>query len=176
MVYEFKITSIEKPNFVRVIEMDGEYNFADFHWSIQKCCQYNSDQLASFFLASDKWGKQTEITFLDYGVTWNQTKIMGKTKLRDILFNTEQRLLYIFDFFNDRSFYIELTEIHMEKNLQENKVTYQQGDAPAQVLEEEAEGQQVTNSFELDDKYHDYGDLDDYTEIFGEMEDLYEGD
>jgi hypothetical protein len=100
---------------------------------------------------------------------------MGKTTLRDILSDSEQRLLYIFDFFNDRSFYIELTEIYMEKNLQENKLTYQYGDAPAQTLEEELQ-EKVTDQFELDNKYHDYGDLDDYTEIFGEMEDLFEGD
>ena len=175
MVYQFKITSIEKPDFVRVVEMDGQRNFADFHNLIQESCQYSSDQLASFFIAGDKWGKQTEITFLDYGVNWTQTKIMGKTKLCDILCDTEQRLLYIFDFFNDRSFYIELTEIYMEKNLQENKLTFQYGDAPAQILEEELQDQ-VTSQLDLDNRYHDYGDLDDYTEIFGEMEDLFEGD
>jgi hypothetical protein len=175
MVYQFKITSIEKPDFVRVVEIDGERNFADFHYFIQECCQYSSDQLASFFIPSNKWGKQTEITFLDYGVNWAQTQIMGKTTLRDILSDSEQRLLYIFDFFNDRSFYIELTEIYMEKNLQENKLTYQYGDAPVQTLEEELQ-EKVTDQFELDNKYHDYGDLDDYTEIFGEMEDLFEGD
>ena len=175
MIYQFKITSIEQPDFVRIIEIDGQSSFADFHWCIQECCQYSSDQLASFFLASDNYGKQTEITFLDYGMNGSLTKIMGKTKLCDILSDTGQRLLYVFDFFNDRSFYIELTEMYMEKNLQENKVTYTQGDAPAQVLEEELQ-EQGQDVLDQENKYHDYGDLDDYTEIFGEMEDLIEGD
>ncbi|HKJ40721.1 MAG TPA: hypothetical protein VKA27_01460 [Sunxiuqinia sp.] len=175
MVYQFKITSIEKLDFVRMIEMDGESSFADFHWCIQDCCQFSSDQLASFFVAGAQGGKQTEITFLDYGIKNTQTKVMGKTRLCNILSDTEQRLLYVFDFFNDRSFYIELTEMYMEKNLQENKVTYKQGDAPEQVLEEELQdqGQQFLDQ---ENKYQDYGDLDDYTEIFGEMEDLIEGD
>ena len=174
MVYQFKITSIEKLDFVRIIELDGQSSFADFHWCIQDCCKYSSDQLASFFVASKKTGKPTEITFLDYGINGSHTMIMGKTKLCDILSDTEQRLLYVFDFFNDRSFYIELTEMYMEKNLQENKVTYKQGDAPAQVLEEELQdqGQEILDL----ENYQDYGDLDDYTEIFGEMEDLIEGD
>lgn len=175
MVYQFKITSIEKPDFVRIIEIDGQSGFADLHWCIQRCCQYDSDQLASFFVASGKCGKQTEITFLDYGMPGSLTRIMGKTRLRDILSDTEQRVLYVFDFFSDRSFYIELTEIYMEKNLQENKVTYQQGDAPVQVLEEELQDQGL-DVLETENVYRDYGDLDDYTEIFGEMEDLIEGD
>jgi hypothetical protein len=175
MVYQFKITSIEQPDFVRVVEIDGQHSFADFHWCIQECCQYSSDQLASFFLGSDNNDKHTEITFLDYGFNGSHILIMGKTKLCDVLSNTEQRLLYVFDFFNDRSFYIELTEICMEKNLQENKVTYSQGDAPTQILEEELQ-EQGQQFLDLENKYQDYGDLDDYTEIFGEMEDLIEGD
>ena len=175
MVYQFKITSIEKPDFVRIIEIDAQNSFADFHWSIQECCQYSSDQLASFFIAGNKYGKQTEITFLDYGINGSQTQIMGKTKLRDILSNTGLRLLYVFDFFNDRSFYIELTKVYMEKHLQETKITNKQGDAPSQVLEAEIQDQgQII--LEQENMYQDYGDLDDYTEIFGEMEDLIEGD
>jgi hypothetical protein len=160
---------------VRIIEADGASSFADFHWCIQEACRFSSDQLASFFLASDNKGKQTEITFLDYGINGINSLVMGKTNLCDILSDSEQRLLYVFDFFNDRSFYIELTGIYMEKNLQENKVTYEQGDAPAQILEEELQeqGQEILDQ---ENKYHDYGDLDDYTEIFGEMEDLIEGD
>lgn len=175
MVFQFKITSIESADFLRIIEIDGKSSFADLHWCIQKCCNYSSDQLASFFVASKHHGKQTEITFLDFGRPGSSILIMGKTQLHNILSSIGQRLLYVFDFFNDRSFYIELTEIYMEKNLRENQVTYQQGDAPAQVLEEELQNQglEILNQ---ENKYQDYGDLDDYTEIFGEMEDLIEGD
>lgn len=175
MVYQLKITSIENADFLRIIEIDGEQSFADLHWCIQQCCGYSSEQLASFFVAGDNYGTQTEITFLDFGRTNSQLEIMGRTKLKNILSEKGQRLLYVFDFFNDRSFYIELTEIYMEKHLQENKVAYKQGDAPAQVMEEELQGQglEILNQ---ENRYRDYGDLDDYTEIFGEMEDLIEGD
>ena len=175
MVYQFKITSIENSEFLRVIEIDAERSFADLHWCIQNCCQYTSDQLASFFVAGDNFGIQKEITFLDCGKNGSRIEVMGKTKLHDILSDTGQRLLYVFDFFSDRSFYIELTEIYMKKNLQENQVAEIKGDAPAQVLEEELQDQgQVI--LETENGYQDYGDLDDYTEIFGEMEDLIEGD
>lgn len=63
----------------------------------------------------------------------------------------------------------------MKKNLQEKQVTHRLGDAPAQVLEEELQDQGL-NVLDQENQYQDYGDLDDYTEIFGEMEDLIEGD
>ncbi len=175
MVYRFKITSIEKTDFARVLEIDGGKTFADLHCCIQNCCHYSSDQLASFFVASDKCGKQIEISQIDYGKNGSQFQNMGKTKLHDILSDIGQRMLYVFDFFNDRSFYIELTDIYMKKNLQEKQVTHRLGDAPAQVLEEELQDQGL-NVLDQENQYQDYGDLDDYTEIFGEMEDLIEGD
>lgn len=98
---------------------------------------------------------------------------MGKTQLKCLLKSKQERLSYVFDFFQDRSFYIELTQIYMEKTLVEPFITSMNGDAPAQILEEEVEEQGI-ESLKPEERY-DYGDLDDYTEIFGEMEDLLEG-
>ncbi len=173
MIYQFKITSIEKPDFSLTVDLDGKHTFADFHECIQQACRYSPDQLASFFLAGKNWGKQIEITQLDMGFAGLASKIMSKTHLEDLLYSEQQRLLYVFDFFYDRSFYIELTHISMGKNLFEPTVTSYEGDAPAQILEEDLQ-EQGTEILQQEDRL-DYGDLDDYTEIFGEMEDLTEG-
>lgn len=174
MVYKFNITAIEKADFSLQIGLNGTNTFADFHNCIQKACNYKPDQLASFFLAGKKYGKQIEITSLDFGIN-NQSKyVMSKTHIEDLLKSIQQRLLYVFDFFNDRSFYIELTQISMGKNLLEPSVTSINGDAPVQILEEEESQEQGYKVLYQEDKY-DYGDLDDYTEIFGEIEDLTEG-
>ncbi len=59
----------------------------------------------------------------------------------------------------------------MEKNLNEPLVTLKQGDAPVQVLGEDVT---PTTQAELTEEevYMDFGELDDYTEIFGEMDDF----
>ena len=61
----------------------------------------------------------------------------------------------------------------MERILNEPQVAYQQGKAPKQILTEDVELIEAPEGFL--DVYHDYGDLDDYTEIFGEMDDFLEG-
>lgn len=173
MVYLGHITSKEKPGFYLHIVLDAEHTFADFHASIQKACGYSPNQMASFFLPGHSPGKQIEVTELDSGFSAFPRYIMGKTQLKTLLKSKQERLLYVFDFFQDRSFDIELTQIFMEKNLIEPSITSMNGDAPAQILEEEVQEQDVESS--TDEERYDYGDLDDYTEIFGEMEDLLEG-
>jgi len=96
---------------------------------------------------------------------------MQKTKLSDLLKSKEQKVIYTFDFLNDRSFFIELTGIIMEKNLNEPLVTLKEGDTPVQVLGEEIVDQEPAQIVE-EEVIMDFGELEDYTEIFGEMDDF----
>ena len=173
MIYIFKIKTNEDPGFTRLIEIDPESTFSLLHSAIQQNLDFDSDQLASFFIADENWSKRVEVTLIDMGSNGIPYYSMKKTKINDLIKKKGQKLLYIFDFLNDRSFYIELTEISMERILNEPKIAYQQGKAPKQVLTEDVELIDAPDRFF--DSYHDYGDLDDYTEIFGEMDDLLEG-
>ena len=173
MVYLSHITSGEKSDFCLQIVLNDEHTFADFHASIQKACGFSPNQMASFFLSGHSPAKPIEITQLDSGFSGSPRYNMEKTQIRSLIRSEHERLLYVFDFFQDRSFDIELIQIFMEKNLIEPSITLMKGDAPAQILEEEIREQDFESS-NMAERY-DYGDLDDYTEIFGEMEDLLEG-
>lgn len=171
MIYNFQISSQEAKNFRLEVKMDEYNTFFDFHSFIQKSLGYESHQLASFFISDRKWMKLKEISMLDMGLNGVAYYIMQKTKLSTLIHSDEQKLLYTYDFLNDRSFFIELTGIIMEKNLNEPLVTLKQGDPPVQVLGEE-NIEQEPNVLIEDEVYMDFGELDDYTEIFGEMDDF----
>ncbi len=171
MIYHFQISSQESQNFRLEIKLDGQHSFFEFHSIIQKSLGYESHQLASFFISDKKWMKLREISMLDLGINGAAFYIMQKTKLADLIKATNRKLIYTFDFLNDRSYFIELTGIIMEKNLYEPLVTLKQGDTPVQVLGEEAANQEETVLVE-EEVYMDFGELDDYTEIFGEMDDF----
>ncbi|MCE4565475.1 hypothetical protein INQ51_14245 [Maribellus sp. CM-23] len=153
------------------VTLDAKHSFFDFHTIIQKSVGFESHQLASFFVSENRWKKLVEISMLDLGINGAAFFIMQKTKLSDLLHTERQQLIYTFDFLNDRSFLIELTGIIMGKNLNEPFITLKQGDAPVQVL-----GEEVAHHEQLDlmqeEVYMDFGELDDYTEIFGEMDDF----
>ncbi len=172
MIFHFQIISQESKNFRLEVELADNHSFFDFHTIIQKSLGYESHQLASFFISDKKWLKLKEISMLDLGINGAAYFIMQKTKLQDLIHSTDQKLVYTFDFLNDRSLFIELTEIIMEKNLKEPLVNSKTGDIPVQVLGEELEELNAVNVLEEEEVYMDFGELEDYTEIFGEMDDF----
>jgi hypothetical protein len=171
MIYHFQISSQESQNFQLEIKLDEKHSFFDFHSVIQKSLGYESHQLASFFISDKKWMKLKEISMLDLGFNGAAFYIMQKTAIANLIHTIKQKLIYTFDFLNDRSFFIELTGIIMEKSLNEPLVTLKQGDPPVQVLGEEIAEHETAVLVE-DEVYMDFGELDDYTEIFGEMDDF----
>ena len=171
MIYHFQISSQESQNFRLEVELDEKQTFFEFHSVIQKSLGYESHQLASFFISDKKWLKLKEISMLDLGVNGSPFFIMQQTKLAELINMINQKLIYTFDFLNDRSFFIELTGIIMERNLIEPLVTLKLGDTPVQVLGEEVADQEPADFVE-EEVFMDFGELDDYTEIFGEMDDF----
>ena len=171
MIYHFKITSQESKSFRLEVEVDEKDSFFTFHSIIQQSAGFESHQLASFFISDGSWMKLKEISMLDMGMKGGACYSMKRTKLADLIKTQKQNFIYTFDFFNDRSLYIELTGIIMEKNLREPLVTLKQGDAPVQVLDEEPELKEAANLQE-EEVFMDFGIVEDYNELFGEMEDF----
>ncbi len=173
MIFHFQIISQECKNFQLEVELSKRHTFFDFHSIIQKSLGYESHQLASFFIPDKRGLKEKEISMLDLGMNGAAYFIMQKTSLSDLIDSKGQKLIYTFDFLNDRSLLIELTDIIMEKNLNEPLVTLKRGDSPLQVLGEDVD---VIDQEPLDHHeekvYMLFGELEDYTEIFGEMEDF----
>jgi hypothetical protein len=171
MIYQFKITSPESRNFQLDLEISAAHTFYDLHFLIQKSINYESHQLASFFVPGRNGWKRTEISLLTPGMNGGAYLNMNKTRIEDFITPELQPLIYTYDFIDDRSFFIELTGIVMEKNHNEPIVTSKQGDAPVQVLEEDT-GQQEMTDLQEEEVLMDFGILDDYAELYGEMEDF----
>ena len=173
MIYKFQIISQESQNFNLEVDVDGDSNFYELHAVIQNTLGYQSHQLASFFV-SDQNGKNVkEVSMLDAGNGLNgfPNYSMIRTKISDLVFSKNNSISYTFDLFNNRSLNVELTGIFMKKNLKEPLVTLSEGDAPVQILEEEFTAEEST-VIQEDEILSDFGVLEDYAKIFGEMEDF----
>jgi hypothetical protein len=169
MVYVFEVSSTENPDFKRLIHLSADHTFEDFHKIIQNTCNYDQTQLASFFLTDDNWRRKIEICALEAGETDPKQVSMHNTKLRKYLGEAGQKLVYVFDFLNERLFYLELKEKNMKKDLKEPFVAHEKGNAPSQFQEIDYDSGDV-ETLDLDDSYQSFGDLEDYYEIFGEMD------
>lgn len=164
----FEISSSEAPDFSRLIHIAHEQTFENFHQMIQRTCNFDHSQLASFFLVDDLWRKNVEITSLDSGKSTPTLISMRTTKLNSYLTEIGQKLIYVFDYFNDRFLNIELKELRMKTDLKEPFVAYEKGNAPTQFLINDYSTD--VDVLTTDETYKSFGELEDYYEIFGEMD------
>jgi hypothetical protein len=160
---------MDAPDFRRLIQIGSGSTFEDLHRIIQNTSNFDQSQLASFFITDDKWRRQVEIGLLD--TAGNSTKVlnMRRTKLEKYITEIGQKLVYVFDFFNERFFYVELKEKLMKTDLKEPFVAFEKGNAPSQFLINDLEDQDV-ETIDREESYKSFGDLEDYYEIFGEMD------
>jgi hypothetical protein len=132
MVYKFVVLSDEDESFVREFEFLDSHTLLDLHNVVQDELEFDKSQMASFYLATDSWEKEEEFTLFDMG-TGSST--MDVAILEDIIFRKNQKLLYVFDFFNDRALFVEYTGESQEIDGREYPTcTISKGVPPKQVL------------------------------------------
>lgn len=132
MVYKFVVLSDEDESFVREFEILDTHTLIEFHNLIQDELDFDKSQMASFFMATDEWEKEEEFTLFDMG-TGSST--MEVAVLEDIIFRKNQKLLYIFDFFNERALFVEYTgELKEIDGREYPSCTNSKGIPPKQVI------------------------------------------
>src|SRR5574344_2179867 len=108
MVYKFLLLSDEVDNFQREIEIASDATFMQFHNVILESVGYDKNQITSFFICSENWEKQQEITLIEMdSSSETDTYLMEDTQLDEFIEDAGQRLLYVYDNMTERSFFIE---------------------------------------------------------------------
>ena len=171
MVYKFTVLSDEIDDFLRVITIDSEATFFDLHEAVLNSVNYSKDQMTSFFLCSDNWEREQEITLMEMDTASEYDNlVMDSTVLENYLTDEKQKLQYVFDMMYDRIFFLELTEVITGKTADKAVCIEKEGKAPEQVFVGEqqiaAEKTFLDDSFYGDDDY-DMDELD--AEGFGDV-------
>lgn len=136
MIYKFTFTCEEVNNFKRVFQADSEATFLDLHKAILASVGYPDDQMTSFFLCNDEWEKEQEVTLVEMGSSFEfDNMVMETTKLSDLLYESKQRLMYVFDPMFERYFFGSLTSIQ-PGHCEGVQCTDQKGKAPKQLQED----------------------------------------
>lgn len=135
MVYRFKLVSDEVSNFARQIEIDSEATFLDLRKAILDSVGFHDTEIDSFFICNDGWEREQEVTLIDMGSASDQDiYVMGDTRLEELIEDEGQRLVFVFDYLTDRSFFMELTEIIPGKHLSLPVCTLKKGNPPKQEI------------------------------------------
>ena len=133
MVFRFRMLSDENDNFVRDYEVPYDMTLLDFHNFILRSLEYE-ECMASFFTADERWEKLREFTLMDMDDgSEGAPAAMESVTLGQIIHNNRDRLIYLFDMFGDRAYFLELTGAYeMPKDGSYPREIYAQADAPDQ--------------------------------------------
>jgi hypothetical protein len=169
MIYQFIGSYYETPDFQLDICVDASHTFADLHLALQSALGFQSAHLASFLIPGFNGSRKIEISQLGTGIKNSRFFNMQNTLVGEMMNQQVKFICYVFDLLNDRFINLQLTGTNMEKNLREPSVKLSSGEIPVQSMDDVITGElfDVSNTSKSDPNY---GILNDYYEIFGEME------
>lgn len=179
-VYRFRIIIEDYEDVFREIEIKSTQTFEDLHKKIQEAFKFDGSQLASFYMSDDSWRKGKEITLMDMSEDGEEkTPVMSKSILADYIDDPHQKIIYVFDFLNMWTFYLELVKIQKD----DPKVSYPQivrsvGAAPKQYksnvapvpTDEDDDEPKKKGVFDIEEEYAVDDDAETEDDAFGEGE------
>lgn len=168
MVFRFRMLSDENDHFVRDYEVSYDMTLLDFHHFILSSLEYE-ECMASFFTAGDRWEKQREFTRMDMGDGSDEGPVaMESVTLGQIIHNNRDRLIYLFDIFGDRAYFLELTGTYeAAKGASYPREIFAQAEAPDQYDPSKSSGAEGGSAFdEIMDEFSGFEGDDSYDDEY----------
>ena len=160
MIYRFRIILDVKEDVLRDIEIEETATFEDLHHAITQAFGFLGNEMASFYLSNEEWiqGDEMPLEAMDPSI-----ESFGEKTLNTVISASQHQLIYVYDFLNLWTFFIELMEvgkvisgttypnlIHAEGEVPE--------EAPEKLFESERDGSGLDSNFEEEDsKDYDEG-------------------
>ena len=111
--YGFRvILDYNQADIFRDIEISSEATFEDFHNSIVQAFALDSGEMASFYKSDEQWTQGEEISLFAVD---EKAFLMSDWTIEQMCVEVGSKMLYIFDFLNMWTFYVEVMEINEPK-------------------------------------------------------------
>jgi predicted component of type VI protein secretion system len=187
-IYRFKIRFEDQDEFHREVEVRADQTFEDFHQAIVANLKLDPTTLSSFFTCNDKFRKKQEICLVDMDPEPEEEAGEGKpvftmadSKLGRFIDDPHQKLLFVYDYLNNWTFYIELLRIlPADKNTVYPRIHRSEGEIPRELSAKPGvvQGEEQRMDMSFDEDVYDPEDLDQLEEekdLFGNRPDNSEG-
>ena len=106
MIFRIRVILDVEEDVLRDIEIESNSTLKNLHEVISKSFGFLGNELASFYESDKDWvqGKELPILSIDDNTS------MENEKLDQIFIGSQNRLIYVYDFLNMWTFYVELKE------------------------------------------------------------------
>ena len=147
MVLYIRLLSNDMEDFIVEIAISHSASFMTFHSFLQKKLNFDPSNMASFIITDSDWNREKEISLMKMNEEDEDVLLMDETLLSDFLKEKKQRLLYVFDFFSERAFFIEVFDVE-KGELKEPILLKKAGAIPKQItIDDDINGEDVEDAF-----------------------------
>ncbi len=164
MIYRFRIVLDTLDDVFRDIEIKAESTLEDLHNAIIQAFEFEGHEMASFYLSDEDWNQGEEIVLFDMSGGQESIRVMNETTLNSVFSKDNTKMIYVYDFLDMWTFYVELADITEEKSGQTYpNLMYSHGmmpeNPPDKKFESEADDEFKTG-FDKDIDFENLDDLD----------------
>lgn len=110
MVYKIRVILNTEEDVIRDIAIDTSASLEELHNAITNSFGFTGEEMASFYRSDETWVQGEEHPLFDMSEGVDQKIQMREVILGDALLRENDKMIYVYDFFNMWSFYVELIQ------------------------------------------------------------------
>jgi hypothetical protein len=163
MIYKYRIVLDVLDDVIRDIEIRDTSTLEDLHNSIAQAYGFDGTEMASFYKSDEEWNQGEEYLLFDMSDGEGNVNVMNETALDSVFSRKDTKMIYVYDFFNMWTFYVELADITEPEDGQDYpNLMFAKGQLPESPPEKQFEAE-ILDDF--DDESNDgieFENLDDF--------------
>lgn len=157
-IYKIRIILDAEEDVFRDVAVEEHISLEDFHNAITQAFGFLGNEMASFFTCDEEWSQEEEIVLFPMDELQSENRRMSEVRLEEVISKDQPRLLYVYDFLNMWTFFVELADVEgKEEGSQYPMVLFSFGDIPDEAPEKLFE---ADSDLGLEDPIDNYDDLD----------------
>jgi len=160
-MYKIRVILDSQEDVIRTLIVDRAINLETLHFTIAKAFGFDGREMASFYRADNDWNQGEEIPLFNMSEAGEGIS-MQNCFLRKTIPDAGDKLIYVYDFFNMWTFYVEVLEVTEKTEIELPKTIFSVGEVPEKAPEKEfiAENYEEDHRDEFEDEFDSLDDID----------------
>ena len=162
MAYKIRVILNTEEDVIRDIVIKKSATLEELHNTITKAFDFSGNEMASFYQSDDDWSQGEEFPLFDMSEGLDSKTQMQDIIVEKVLKNKNDKLIYIYDFLNMWSFFVEVIDDHFRQ--QEpilSDILFTLGNIPKTAPDIHFESEDLSLD-DFDDDDDDDSEMDDF--------------
>lgn len=153
----------EKEDVYRDLLVPQKFNLEHLHLGIIRSFELEEGEMASFYQTDNNWNQGEEIPLMAFDP---EQASMPDISIAEVFSKNGSKLLYIYDFLNMWTFYVEQIG-ESDEDLDQIKLVLKHGERPAEAppknMQSDNDDEDLFGDLDSEDEDMDFDDLDDFS-------------